>query len=139
MVRILVLCTGNSCRSQMAEAFLHHQQPDWQVFSAGTYPAAEVHPLAVQVMSEAGIDISHWRPQSVDNYVSQSFDYVITMCDDAHETCPVFSGEVGQRLHMGFSDPARARGTEEEIYAAFREVRDEIREKFGRLINELSG
>jgi arsenate reductase len=123
----------------MAEAFLHHQRPDWQVFSAGTYPAVEVHPLAVQVMSEAGIDISHQQPQSVDTYVSQSFDYVITVCDDARETCPVFSGEVGQQLHMGFPDPALARGSEEEIYAVFRRVRDEIREKFGRLINKLSG
>jgi arsenate reductase len=123
----------------MAEAFLHHLRPDWQVFSAGTYPAAEVHPLAVQVMSEAGIDISHHQSQSVDSYVSQSFDYVITVCDDARETCPVFSGEVGQHLHMGFPDPARVRGSEEEINAAFCEVRDEIREKFGRLINDLDG
>jgi arsenate reductase len=123
----------------MAEAFLHHSRPDWQVFSAGTFPAAEVHPLAIQVMSEVGMDISHQRPQSVDTYVSQSFDHVITVCDSARETCPAFSGEVGQYRHMGFPDPARASGSEEEIYAAFREVRDEIRETFGRLINELDG
>ena len=137
-MRILVLCTGNSCRSQMAGAFLRYLRPDWQIYSAGTYPAREVHPLAVKVMFEAGIDISRQWPQSVDSYVSQSFDLVITVCDDARETCPVFSGDVGRRLHIGFPDPARASGTEAEIYTAFREVRDAIQARFSELIDELS-
>jgi arsenate reductase len=123
----------------MAEAFLRYLRPDWQIYSAGTYPAGEVHPLAVRVMSEAGIDISHQRPQSVDSYVSQSFDVVITVCDDARETCPVFTGEVDQRLHIGFPDPARASGTEAEIYTAFRDVRDAIRDRFKILVDELDG
>jgi arsenate reductase len=138
-MRILVLCTGNSCRSQMAAAFLRCQRPDWQVYSAGTRPAAGVHPLAVQVMSELGIDISHQQPQCVDAYRSQSFDVVITVCDDARETCPVFTGEVGRRLHLGFPDPARAKGTAEEIQAVFREVRDAIRQEFGQLVEDLDG
>lgn len=90
-------------------------------------------------MSEVGIDISHQQPQSVDAFVSQSFDVVITVCDDARETCPVFSGEVGRRLHIGFPDPARAYGTESEIYATFREVRDAIQNRFRELVDELSG
>ena len=137
-MRILILCTGNSCRSQIAEAFLGHLQPGWEVFSAGTFPATEVHPLAIKVMAEVGLDISRHRPKSVGQFVSQPFDYVITVCDDAREDCPVFTGRVAHRRHLGFSDPARATGTDDEVVTVFREVRDAIRERFGTLVGELS-
>ncbi len=105
-MRVLILCTGNSCRSQMAEGFLRRLRPDWEIYSAGTFPADRVHPLAVKVMAEAGVDISRQWPKTVDQFVSQPFDYVITVCDDARESCPTFTGKVAQRLHMGFEDPA---------------------------------
>ena len=129
--RVLILCTGNSCRSQMAEGFLRRLRHEWEVFSAGTFPASRIHPLTVQVMAEAGVDISSQWPKSVDQFVSQPFDYVITVCDDARESCPAFTGKVAQRLHLGFEDPAMAVGSEEEVLAVFRRVRDEIRERFG--------
>lgn len=129
--RVLILCTGNSCRSQMAEAFLRQLQPEWEVLSAGTFPAAEVHPKAIQVMNEVGVDISQHRTKSVDHFISQSFDFVITVCDAARETCPVFSGEVRERIHLGFEDPARAVGTEGEVMEIFRRVRDEISQRLG--------
>ena len=128
--RILVLCTGNSARSQMAAAFLKSFDPRLQVYSAGTAPAARINPHAVQVMREAGIDISGGTPTSVRQFVNQSFDYVITVCDDADKNCPNFTGKVGKRVHIGFIDPAKATGSEEEILAVFRRVRDEIWEKF---------
>lgn len=129
-MKILILCTGNSCRSQMAEAFLKHFDPNIQVFSAGTEPATTVHPLAVQVMSELNIDISDNKPKHVNEFLKDEFDYVITVCDDANESCPVFYGNVKNRLHIGFYDPARATGTEEEVLQIFRLVRDQIRERF---------
>ena len=128
--RILVLCTGNSARSQMAAAFLKSFDPRLQVYSAGTAPAARINPHAVQVMREVGIDISVGAPTSVRQFVNQSFNYVITVCDDADKNCPNFTGKVGKRVHIGFIDPAKATGSEEEILAVFRRVRDEIREKF---------
>ncbi len=127
---LLILCTGNSCRSQMAEAFLRSFDSRLNVFSAGTKPAAKVNPYAVKVMSEIGIDISSHYPKDVEDFISQSFDYVFTVCDNAKETCPVFSGKVNQRLHIGFEDPADATGTDEEILAVFRKVRDEIKRDF---------
>lgn len=131
MKRALILCTGNSCRSQMAEAFLNYfGEGRLEAQSAGTRPSAEVHPLAVEVMREEGLDISFARPKSVDEFIGQDFDYVITVCDNARETCPIFSGKVGQKLHVGFEDPAEAVGSEEEILAKFREVRDQIKTKF---------
>jgi arsenate reductase len=133
---ILVLCTGNSCRSQMAEGFLRSFDPELEVFSAGTIPAGEVHPLAVQVMREAGIDISANRPKSVDEFLSRPFDYVVTVCDGANESCPMFSGEVKQRLHIGFDDPAGATGSSDEVLAVFRRVRDEIEARFGEFYRE---
>ncbi len=129
-MRILILCTGNSCRSQMAEGFLKSFNSKMEVYSAGTTPSAAVHPLAVKVMAEEGIDIGKGAPQSVDQFLNQSFDYVITVCDHAKETCPVFMGKVGQRLHIGFDDPAEAQGTEEELLAVFRRVRDKIKYEF---------
>ncbi|AOS84207.1 protein tyrosine phosphatase [Chlorobaculum limnaeum] len=133
---ILVLCTGNSCRSQMAEGFLRSFDPELEVFSAGTIPAGEVHPLAVQVMREAGIDISANRPKSVDEFLSRPFDYVVTVCDGANESCPMFSGEVKQRLHIGFDDPAGATGSSDEVLEVFRRVRDEIEARFGEFYRE---
>ncbi len=127
--RILVLCTGNSARSQMAEGFLRSFDSRLDVYSAGTQPAAQINPHAVQAMREVGIDISGAAPKSVDQFVDQPFDYVITVCDDAEQNCPNFSGKVGKRVHLGFVDPAAAAGTEDEIMAVFRRVRDEIRQR----------
>lgn len=126
-MKILILCTGNSCRSQMAEGFLKSLD-QLEVYSAGTHPADRVHPKAVQVMNEMGIDLSSHKTKMVDEFLSKSFDYVITVCDKAKENCPVFTGEVKNRLHIGFEDPAEATGTDEEILRVFRTVRDQIRE-----------
>lgn len=128
--RVLILCTGNSCRSQMAEGFLKSFDPLLDVSSAGTHPAPSVHPLAVRVMNEAGIDIAGAETKSVDRFTGQPFDYVVTVCDDARESCPLFTGKVGHRLHFGFEDPARATGTGEEKLGHFRSVRDQIRKEF---------
>ena len=137
--RILILCTGNSCRSQMAEGFLKSFDPELEVYSAGTKPAEKVNPFAVKAMKEVGIDISNGVAEDVDKYLSQSFDYVITVCDNAKETCPVFMGEVKHRLHIGFDDPAEAVGTEEEVMPVYRRVRDEIKEKFYDFVQKLRG
>lgn len=129
-MNILILCTGNSCRSQMAEGFLKSFNRKLNVYSAGTNPSTEVHPKAIQVMRESGIDISTGYPQNVSEFIDKSFDYVITVCGDAKETCPVFTGEVKHNLHIGFDDPADATGNEEEILSVFRRVRDEIKRDF---------
>lgn len=131
--RILVLCTGNSCRSQMAEGFLKSFDDNLEVFSAGTMPADRVNPYAVKAMREVGIDISGGVPERVEKYLDQSFDYVITVCDNAKETCPLFAGAVKHRLHIGFKDPAEAAGSEEEVFSVYRNVRDEIRKDFFEL------
>lgn len=128
--RILILCTGNSCRSQMAEGFLKSFDENLEVYSAGTKPAEKVNPFAVKAMKEVGIDISNGIAEDVDKYLNQSFDYVITVCDNAKETCPVFIGNVKQRLHIGFDDPADAVGTEVEVMPVYRRVRDEIKKDF---------
>ena len=128
--KILILCTGNSCRSQMAEGFLKSFYSELEVHSAGTNPSIQVHPKAIQVMKEVGIDLSKNHPKMVDQFLNDSFDYVITVCDNAKETCPVFIGKVGKQLHIGFEDPADATGTEEEILSVFRKVRDEIKRDF---------
>ncbi len=125
-MKILILCTGNTCRSQMAEGFLKSLDSSMDVYSAGTKAEGRVNPKAVQVMKESGYDISSGRPQSVDEFLNQPFDYVITVCDGAMEVCPIFTGKVEHRLHIGFDDPAGATGTEEEVLAVFRRVRDEI-------------
>ena len=130
-MKILILCTGNSCRSQMAEGFLATYE-SLEVHSAGTQPADRVHPKAVRVMQESGIDISGHRPKMVDLFLTRSFDYVITVCDNAKENCPLFAGDVKHRLHIGFEDPAEATGTDEEVLAVFRKVRDQIREEMHR-------
>lgn len=123
---VLILCTGNSCRSQMAEGFFHAFGPQLEVVSAGTEPAQAVHPMAIEVMKDYNIDLSVHKPKSVEEFLDRSFDHVITVCDDARESCPVFQGHVGKHSHIGFEDPAEAQGSEEEIRAVFIRVRDEI-------------
>jgi arsenate reductase len=134
--RILILCTGNSCRSQMAEGILKSFSNQLEVFSAGTNIAKEVHPKAIEVMKEIGIDISTHYPKKVDQFLEQSFDYVITVCDSAKESCPNFTGKVLNRVHINFEDPAKAQGSEEEILNTFRKVRDEIYHKFMEFYKE---
>ena len=133
---VLILCTGNSCRSQMAEGFLRSFDTSLDVFSAGTKPAEAVHPLAVQVMREEWVDISQNRPKSVDEFLYRPFDYVITVCDWANESCPMFIGKVEHRLHIGFDDPAEATGSKDEQLAMFRRVRNEINLRFRQFYNE---
>jgi len=128
--RILILCTGNSCRSQMAEGFLRSFDSRLDVHSAGTHPASRVHPRALAAMSEAGIDLTGAAPKPVERFLDQPFDYVITVCGGARETCPAFTGNVGRRLHIGFDDPAEAVGSDAEVTAVFRRVREEIRRGF---------
>jgi len=127
--RVLILCTGNSCRSQMAEGWVNHELAEsWTALSAGTQPAARVHPLAIRAMTEEGIDISGGIPESVDRFLEMPWDLVITVCDSARETCPVFPGPV-ETLHISFPDPAEASGTDDEVMAVFRAVRDDIRDR----------
>ena len=134
---ILILCTGNSCRSQMAEGILRSLDPAIEIFSAGTNPAERVSRRAIEVMKEIGIDISGHTPKSVDEFLSLPFDYVITVCDNARETCPVFTGAVRHREHLGFDDPTHATGTPDEIMAEFRRVRDEIRSVFAAFYSDV--
>jgi arsenate reductase len=133
--RVLFLCTGNSCRSQMAEGWLRHLAGDrYEAFSAGTDPHG-LDPRAVAAMAEAGVDISHHISKPVEQYLEQAFDYTITVCDRARENCPVWIG-AGDLLHWSFDDPAMATGTEEEVLAVFRRVRDEIRAAVEEFIAE---
>jgi len=132
--RVLILCTGNSCRSQMAEGWVNHELAGtWIARSAGTKPAQQVHPLAIRAMAEAGIDISDGTPESVDRYLDVPWDLVITVCDSAKESCPIFPGPV-ETLHISFPDPAEASGTDDEVMAVFRAVRDDIKK---RLVEEV--
>jgi arsenate reductase (thioredoxin) len=133
LTRILILCTGNSCRSQMAEGILKSLDPGLQVFSAGISPASRISSKTIAVMKEINIDLSGAYPKHVDLFLSQSFDYVITVCDHAKETCPLFTGKVKHRLHIGFDDPTDATGTEDEVMPVYRRVRDEIREAMTEL------
>lgn len=127
-LRVLILCTGNSCRSQMAEGlFRHFGEGTIESFSAGLEPKG-VNPRAIVVMNELGIDISTHTSDHLEKYLADTFDFVITVCDNANEKCPVFPG-AGKRLHWPFDDPADASGTEEEILGEFRRVRDEIAAK----------
>ncbi len=125
--RVLFLCTGNSARSQMAEGFLRHMAgKEFEVFSAGTKPA-QVNPLTIKVMDEAGVDISKHRSKSAMEFIGQQFDYVITVCDNARQTCPIFHGKY-EKIHWSLKDPAGATGGEEEKLIVFRETRDKIKE-----------
>ena len=128
-MKVLILCTGNSCRSQMAHGFLQSFDKSLEVHSAGTQPAPQVNTLAVGVMKEAGIDISSHTPKNVSIYLNDAWDYVITVCGGANETCPTFIGKVGKRLHIGFDDPSHVQGSEEFVTSEFRRVRDEIRKR----------
>ena len=125
--RVLILCTGNSCRSHMAEGILRHAAGDlFEVFSAGSKPAGYVHPKAIAALAELGIDISQHTSKHMNEFLTRDIDTVITVCGNADQACPMFPGQVN-RYHWGFSDPAHATGTEEEIMAEFRRVRDEIK------------
>jgi arsenate reductase len=135
-MKILILCTGNSCRSQIAHGFLQSFGNKIEVHSAGTEPAKQVNPMAVKVMKEAGIDITSHKPKSVESYLNTTWDYVITVCDNANETCPVFHGKVSHRLHLGFEDPSEFKGTEEEILNEFRRIRDKIKIRFEKFYIE---
>jgi arsenate reductase len=124
---ILFVCTANSARSQMAEALVNHDLGDrFEAFSAGTAPRSP-HPAALRVLAEIGLDHSRARSKSLDEFAAQTFDHVITLCDGANETCPVFFGGI-RRAHLGFEDPAASSGSEEDVFVAFRRVRDQIRE-----------
>ncbi len=136
-MRILIICTGNTCRSQMAEGFLRSFDPQLEVYSAGTIAEGKVNPYAVEAIAELEIDINQKTPESVEKYLDKSFDYVITVCDGAKEVCPVFTGNVKNRLHIGFEDPAKARGTEEEVLPVYRKVRDQIKEWFYEFYKQL--
>lgn len=129
-MRVLILCTGNSCRSQMAQAFMSFFDPALEVFSAGTEPAEKVSDKAVAVMHEAGIDLRDAYPKDVRLYLDEEWDYVITVCGGANEKCPAFTGKVKHRLHIGFDDPAAVTGDTEIVMGEFRRIRDEIRNTF---------
>ena len=136
-MKILILCTGNSCRSQMAHGFLQSFDKNLIVRSGGTEPAARINPKAVEVMAELGIDISHHTPHLVDEYLGEEWDYVITVCGGANESCPAFTGKVKHRLHIGFDDPSDAQGTPEFIRSEYLRVRDEIKIAFLNLYNSM--
>jgi len=137
-MKILILCTGNSCRSQMAHGFLQSFDKDLTVRSAGTEATGKLNQQAVEVMKEAGVDISHHTSDSVNMYLNEDWDYVITVCGGANENCPFFPGKVEHRLHIGFDDPSHAVGTSEFILSEFHRVRDEIKQQFYELyINEI--
>lgn len=137
-MKVLILCTGNSCRSQMAHGFLQSFDSRLTVCSAGTEASGRLNLSAVKVMAEVGIDISHHTSDQVDQYLSEEWDYVITVCGGANEACPAFMGKVKKRLHIGFDDPSHATGTPEFIASEFIRVRDEIKNSFYNLyINEI--
>ena len=132
MRTVLFLCNGNSCRSQMAEAIVNARHPGWRAFSAGVQPAGYVHPLAIRVLSEIGID-HHGVSKSADQFRGRQLDLVVTVCDEANEQCPVWLGK-GKKLHRSFPDPARATGTEAQRLAEFRRVRDELLEALPEML-----
>ena len=134
--QVLILCTGNSCRSQMAEGLINHYLGDtWQAYSAGTDPSGYVHPLAIKAMSDLGIDLAENRSKSTDEFRDMALDQVITVCDDAAENCPLWLGS-GNVTHIGFPDPAKATGTDQEIFAVFQQVRDDIRVRVLNYLNQ---
>ena len=138
-MKILILCTGNSCRSQMAHGFLESFNKDITVRSAGTEASGKLNPGAVKAMSEIGIDISQHTSDSVEDYIHDEWDYVITVCGGANESCPTFTGKVKHRLHIGFDDPSDAVGTDEFIWSEYIRVRDEIKEAFYKFYVEEIG
>lgn len=135
-MKVLILCTGNSCRSQMAHGFLQSFDANLTVRSAGTEASGKLNQKAVKAMAEIGIDISHHTSDSVDMYLKDEWDYVITVCGGANEACPAFMGKVKHRLHIGFDDPSHASGTDEFIWSEFIRVRNEIKEGFRKFYDE---
>ena len=133
IMKILILCTGNSCRSQMAHGFLQSFNKDITVCSAGTEAWGQLNLGAVKAMAEIGIDISKHTSDSVGKYLNDEWDYVITVCGGANEACPTFVGRVKNRLHIGFDDPSDAVGTDEFVWSEYIRVRDEIKEAFYKL------
>lgn len=129
-MKILILCTGNSCRSQIAQGFMLSFDNSLKVFSAGTEPTEKVNEKAVAVMKELGIDISNAYPKNVKQYINEEWDYVITVCGGANENCPVFAGKVKHRLHFGFDDTAAVIGDTEYVMGEFRRIRDDIKNVF---------
>jgi len=136
IMKILILCTGNSCRSQMAQGFLQSFDSRMTVCSAGTAASGKLNEKAVKVMKEVGIDISHHTSDPIDNYLNDEWDYVITVCGGANEACPAFMGKVKHRLHIGFDDPSHVEGSQEYIWSEFIRVRDEIKSSFYELYEE---
>ena len=135
-MKILILCTGNSCRSQMAHGFLQSFDSSITVCSAGTQASGKLNQKAVEVMKQAGVDISNHTSDSVEKYLKEEWDYVITVCGGANEECPAFFGKVKHRLHMGYDDPSHAEGADEYIWSEFIRVRDEIKEGLYKLYIE---
>ncbi len=135
-MKVLILCTGNSCRSQMAHGFLQSFDPKLTVCSAGTEASGRLNAKAVKAMAEIGIDISHHASDSVEKYLGEEWDYVITVCGGANEACPAFLGKVNHRLHIGFDDPSHATGTDEFIWSEFIRVRDEIKASFRKFYED---
>lgn len=135
-MKILILCTGNSCRSQMAHGFLQSFNKELTVRSAGTEASGQLNPGAVKAMAEIGIDISGHTSDSVNKYLNDKWDYVITVCGGANEACPTFIGKVKHRLHIGFDDPSDAVGTKEFVWSEYIRVRNEIREAYYKLYVE---
>jgi arsenate reductase len=136
--RVLVICTGNSARSQMAEALLRQEGHErLEIFSAGSAPADRIHPLAVRAMAEIGLDISAQKPKPLSDFLGQPFDYIIAVCSKAAEACPYFPGPAA-RLHWFYDDPAAAQGTDEEKMAAFRAVRDDLKLRIAEWLSSLS-
>ena len=134
MLTVLFLCTGNSCRSQMAEAIVNARYPEWKAYSAGVRPAGYVHELAIEVLNEIGIRHSG-TSKHINDLPTKDFDLVVTVCDSAAEECPVWPGKAGRRTHHGFADPARAEGTHEERKQVFRQVRGEMLQVIPRILN----
>lgn len=135
-MKVLILCTGNSCRSQMAHGFLQSFDKSITVCSAGTEASGKLNKKAVKAMAEIGIDISQHTSDSVDKYLNEEWDYVITVCGGANENCPAFMGKVYHRLHIGFDDPSHVTGTDEFIWSEFIRVRDEIKVEFYKFYKE---
>ncbi|MCD6366447.1 MAG: arsenate reductase ArsC [Bacteroidales bacterium] len=135
-MKVLILCTGNSCRSQMAHGFLQSFDANITVRSAGTEASGKLNAKAVKAMTKIGLDISNHTSDSVKNYLGEEWDYVITVCGGANEACPAFMGKVKNRLHIGFDDPSHATGTDEFIWSEFLRVRDQIKEGFNKLYTE---
>ena len=133
MKTVLFLCTGNSCRSQMAEAIVNTRFPEWRAYSAGTKPAGYVHEMAIEALREISIEHSG-ESKHIDDLPTRDFDLVVTVCDSAAEECPVWPGKAGRRAHYGFVDPAKAEGTEEERKQVFRQVRSEMLEVIPKLL-----